>query len=263
MQGFVDAKGKVQDTLRAALKDGTFALPKALEAHLASVRDVLKKVAGTLDVKNADDRVVVKTRQAILESAEFQALGSHQTQDDLSRSFQQCEACNGLRQGNREWAVSVKSAGSDQEGRSFYWTGGVEAQERDTNSGTILTIEEGDIALPDVLTDLQDRTQLTRRSLVHILDGVRSSDGLQTQPSGLHRDFRRGHQPDKRLALVDGIKYQRIGPDHYYGQELFQQEELTGYLRNMLTVKQSSNTSFMSPAASSGRLPSSLRRTKL
>ena len=36
-QGFVDAKGKVQDTLRAALKDGTLALPKELEAHLASV----------------------------------------------------------------------------------------------------------------------------------------------------------------------------------------------------------------------------------
>ena len=29
-QGFVDAKGKVQDTLRMALKDGSFALPPAL-----------------------------------------------------------------------------------------------------------------------------------------------------------------------------------------------------------------------------------------
>lgn len=38
----------------------------------------------------------------------------------------------------------------------------------------------------------------------------------------------------KRLALVDGIKYQRIGSDQYYAQELFQQEELTGYLKNML-----------------------------
>ena len=73
-QGFVDSKGKVQDTLRTALKDGSLALPGALEAHLASVRDVLKKVAGKLDIKNADERVVVKTRQAILESAEFQAL---------------------------------------------------------------------------------------------------------------------------------------------------------------------------------------------
>jgi type III restriction enzyme len=38
----------------------------------------------------------------------------------------------------------------------------------------------------------------------------------------------------KRLALVDGIKYQRIGEKSYYAQELFQQEELMGYLKNML-----------------------------
>jgi type III restriction enzyme len=36
------------------------------------------------------------------------------------------------------------------------------------------------------------------------------------------------------LALVDGIKYQRIGDEAYYAQELFNQEELTGYLKNML-----------------------------
>ena len=38
----------------------------------------------------------------------------------------------------------------------------------------------------------------------------------------------------KRLALVDGIRYQRIGDDHYYAQELFEKEELTGYLKNTL-----------------------------
>ena len=43
----------------------------------------------------------------------------------------------------------------------------------------------------------------------------------------------------KRLALVDGIKYQRIGDEHYYAQELFEQEELTGYLKNMLAVDKS------------------------
>ena len=38
----------------------------------------------------------------------------------------------------------------------------------------------------------------------------------------------------KRLALVDGIKYQKIGDESYFAQELFQQEELMGYLRNIL-----------------------------
>jgi type III restriction enzyme len=38
----------------------------------------------------------------------------------------------------------------------------------------------------------------------------------------------------KQLALVDGIQYRRIGDDSFYCQELFQTNELMGYLRNML-----------------------------
>jgi len=36
----------------------------------------------------------------------------------------------------------------------------------------------------------------------------------------------------KQLALVEGIKYRRLGD--YYAQELFEQEEISGYLKNML-----------------------------
>jgi type III restriction enzyme len=38
------------------------------------------------------------------------------------------------------------------------------------------------------------------------------------------------------MALVDGIKYQRLGDDHYYAQELFRTEELMGYLKQSLEV---------------------------
>ncbi|MCB4811059.1 hypothetical protein LG204_07000 [Methylovorus menthalis] len=36
------------------------------------------------------------------------------------------------------------------------------------------------------------------------------------------------------MALINGIKYQRIGDEHYYAQELFEQEEVTGYIKKML-----------------------------
>ena len=39
--------------------------------------------------------------------------------------------------------------------------------------------------------------------------------------------------------MVDGIKYRRIGDESYYAQELFEQDELTGYLRNMVDVGKS------------------------
>ena len=38
---------------------------------------------------------------------------------------------------------------------------------------------------------------------------------------------------------MDGIKYQRIGNASCYAQELFEQEELTGYLKNMLDTEKS------------------------
>jgi type III restriction enzyme len=232
-QGFVDGKGKVQDTLRTALKDGTFALPEALKPHLASVRDVLKKVAGKLDIKNADERVVVKTRQAILESAEFQALWDrikHKTTYrvhfdnekliiDCAKAIANGPPVSKARVQIRKADLSIGQAG---------------VQATETSVSAPVTIEEGDIALPDVLTDLQDRTQLTRKSLVRILIDSGRLDDFKRNPQAFIEIAGEVINRTKRLALVDGIKYQKIGNDEYYAQELFEQEELMGYLRNML-----------------------------
>jgi type III restriction enzyme len=240
-QGFVDAKGKVQDTLRTSLKDGSFALPAALEAHLASVRDVLKKVAGKLDIKNADERVVVKTRQAILESAEFQALWdrikhktTYRVHFDNEKLLVDC--AKAIANGPPVSKARVRIRKADLS----IGQGGVQAKEHDKDSGTIVTIEEGDIVLPDVLTDLQDRTQLTRKSLVRILTECGRLTDFKRNPQAFIEIAGEVINRTKRLAVVDGIKYQRIGDDQYYAQELFQQEELTGYLRNMLKDAQKS-----------------------
>ncbi len=234
-QGFVDAKGKVQDALRTALKDGTFALPKALEGHNAAVRDVLKKVAGKLDIKNADERVVVKTRQAILESVEFQALWdrikhktTYRVHFDNEKLITDC--AKAIANGPPVSKARVRIRKADLS----IGQGGVEAKERDKNSGTIVTIEEGDIALPDVLTDLQDRTQLTRKSLVRILTECGRLSDFKRNPQAFIEFAGEVINRTKRLALVDGIKYQKIGDDSYHAQELFQREELMGYLKNML-----------------------------
>lgn len=240
-EGFVDTKGKVQDTLRTALKDGTLALPVALAAHLGAVRDVLKKVAGKLDIKNADERVPVKTRQAILESAEFRALWdrikhktTYRVHFDNEKLITDC--AKAITNGPPVSKARVRVRKADLS----IGQGGVEAKEHDKNSGTIITIEEGDIILPDVLTDLQDRTQLTRKSLVRILTECGRLTDFKRNPQAFIEIAGEVINRTKRLAIVDGIKYQRIGDEHYYAQELFSQEELTGYLRNMLKDAQKS-----------------------
>jgi type III restriction enzyme len=109
---------------------------------------------------------------------------------------------------------------------------GVEATEK-AGAATVV-LDETDIELPDLLTDLQDRTQLTRRTITSILTGSGRLDDFKRNPQQFIELAAETINRCKRLALVDGIKYQKLGDTECYAQELFEQEELTGYLKNML-----------------------------
>ena len=64
--GHIDARGKVQDSLKQALKDGTLAVPEPFATQRDQISAVLKKLAGRLEIKNADECRQVRTRQAVL-----------------------------------------------------------------------------------------------------------------------------------------------------------------------------------------------------
>lgn len=109
---------------------------------------------------------------------------------------------------------------------------GVEASLKATSAP--VTLDEFDIVLPDILTDLQDRTQLTRRSIQRILAESRRLDDFKRNPQLFIEQTADAINRCKRLAIVDGIKYRRIGEGAYYAQELFAENELRGYIGNML-----------------------------
>ena len=231
--GLVDAKGKVQDSLRTALKDKTFTLPEEFASQTADVSELLKKLAGGLTVKNADERKQIKTRQAIVQSAEFKALWDRIKHKTTYRVMFDNEALLlACIKTVKELPVVMKTRLQWRKADLAIGKGGVGARETATSAPIIL--EEQDIELPDLLTELQDRTQLTRRSLVRILTESDRLDDFKKNPQQYIDLVADSVNRAKRMALVDGIKYQRIGDEAYYAQELFNQEELTGYLKNML-----------------------------
>ena len=73
-EGYIDAAGRIQDSLRKALKEDTFVAPESFAAQQAEISKVLRKLAGRLEIKDADERRSVRPRQAVLHSAEFKAL---------------------------------------------------------------------------------------------------------------------------------------------------------------------------------------------
>jgi len=235
---FVDAKGKVQDALRTALKDKTLTLPTQFQPQLPQITEILRKLSGRLDIKNADERVTIKTRQAVLDSEEFKALWNrikHKTtyrvQFDNEALIKSCIKAIAECPAIAKTHVSIRKADISI-GR-----GGVLSEETATSAPIVL--EESDIELPDILTDLQDKTQLTRRSIARILTESGRLEDFKRNPQQFIEFATEAINRTKRLALVDGIRYQRIGDDAYYAQELFQQEELTGYMRNLLPATKS------------------------
>lgn len=234
--GYVSSTGKIQEALKQALKDGTFKLPEPFTAQESQVKDILKKLAGKLEIKNADDRKQVKTRQAVLQSAEFKALWdrikhktTYRVEFDNDALIQTCiEAIRNAPPVGKTritWRNAELAIGKS----------GVATKEVRESGPVYLT--ETDIPLPDILTDLQDKTQLTRRSIANILIGSKRLDDFKKNPQEFIEITAESINRAKRLALVDGIKYQRLGDEQYYAQELFDQEELTGYLKSMLDVK--------------------------
>ena len=228
----------MQDALRKALKDGTLTLPEPFAAQLPEVKEILRKLAGRLEIKNADERKQVKTRQAVLQSADFRALWdrikhktTYRVQFDnealLAACIQALKDAPPIAKTRLQWRKADLAIGK----------AGVEATETATSAP--VTLDEGDIELPDILTDLQDKTQLTRRSIHRILVDSGRLDDFKRNPQQFIELAAGIINRSKRLALVDGIKYQRIGAEDYYAQELFETEELSGYLKSMIDANKS------------------------
>jgi len=237
--GLIDAKGRVQDSLKKALKDGSFTLPGKFAPLLPQITEILRKAAGRLEIKNADERRPVPLRKEVYLSPEFKELWdrikhktTYRVQFDNEKLIGTCidaiRKAPPVAKTKLQWRKADIAIGK----------AGVEATERE--GAATVTLEEGDIELPDLLTDLQDRTQLTRRTIHRVLRDCDRLDDFKRNPQQFIETAASAINHAKRLAVVDGIKYQRVGHEHYYAQELFQTEELTGYLKNMLTTAQKS-----------------------
>ena len=237
-EGYINAQGRIQDSLRKALKDDTFVVAEGFTAQRAEVAKVLRKLAGRLEIKDADERCSVRPRQAVLRSAEFKALWDrikHKTtyrvefdnENLIAQCLQALRNAPAIPRTRLQWRKADIAIGQS----------GVEATE--TAGAATVTLNESDIELPDVLTELQDRTQLTRRSIQRILCESGRLNDFKRNPQQFIELAEQAINRCKRQALVAGIKYQRLGDEHYYAQELFEKEELTGYLKNMLDATKS------------------------
>jgi len=232
-KGYIDVSGKVQDSLRADLKSGEVDLPEDVAQHATRITAVLRKVAGNLNIKNADDRKQAKLNKAVFLGEEFKQLWDRIKYRTTFRVEFDCEAL--AKKCADEIArklVVGKARFVFRKSRAEINRGGV--QMSDPTQSTHV-YDAKDYQLPDVVSYLQNETNLTRRTLVDIMKRSDRLQDFKNNPQKYIEQVSAIIHHQMRVFIVDGIKYEKIGNQHYYAQELFEENELYGYLsKNML-----------------------------
>ena len=236
--GYIDEAGKVQDKLKVAIKNNSLVVPVEYESVKTEISALARKVCGGLNIKNNDDRKPIKLNKQVYLDPEFKNLWdrikyktTYSVDFDSEELIEEC--CKAM-----QTSLSVSSA------KLIYTkagldisAGGIVAEESDRYAVGLDNVQEN---LPDIIAYLQNETNLTRKTIVEILLRSKTLHLFKKNPQRYMEQVAQIITAKMRHMIVDGIKYTKIGDDEYYAQELFETEELSGYLyKNMLESRKS------------------------
>ncbi len=239
-QGYIDSKGKVQDKLKEDLRDERLNLPAEVAAQAAQIAATLRKVAGNLNIQNAGGRRRVKLNKQVYLDPEFKELWDRVKYKTTYRVDFDCdELVRKCAEDIKTKIVVGKARFKYEKAQLAIDRGGVTTDDDRVKQSTS-TYEVEHTVLPDIVSYLQNATNLTRRSIVKILIDSNRLDDFKKNPQKFIEQATRLIKDRMAHFIVDGIRYHKIGDEEYYAQELFESHELHGYLhRNMLASSKS------------------------
>lgn len=227
---YIDSRGKIQDNLRRDIKDNIFEVPEAYESVKDKIISVITKIAGNLNIKNADDKQLVTLNKEVYLSEAFKELWeqikyktTYRVNFDVEQLVDECakHIANDLSVGKIKYLYSKAT--------NKITKVGVEILENSENS-SFVDCDIIDYELPDIVTYLQNETNLTRKNIVDILIKSGKLQDFKNNPQKFIDGAIKIIKKTMSMFIVDGIKYQRLGEEYYYAQECFEEQELYGYL---------------------------------
>ena len=221
--GLIDEKGKAKPELRTALAQNTVPLPADLAAPAAKlVRDMLHRLARKVPVSDARAKGQVKLNLAILAGHDFKALWDRISRKTTYRlDFDDAALVARCALALRDMPRPGEARVTFELAEMLIGREGVTPEKVSTSIPQRLTATR--LEVPDLLGELQNRTELPRKVLADILiQSGRLSDAA-VNPSAFVDAVTAIVQAGKRLMMTDGIVYKPL--DEWWAQSLFAAEE--------------------------------------
>lgn len=241
-KGYIEKNGKILDSLKAALAENSVSLPDSVKEYSDTILTILTKVSKGLSIRKYEEKKTAALREdngkLVVLGDDFKALWDrikyktmYRVDFSVSALVEKCikEICTSVVVASAKFEYKkVKVAVTEAQLETF------------DEQSKIQYYRNRNFQLPDIVTSLESSTNLTRKTVVQILLGL--GDKLEAFKNNPQRFIELASEvirKQMRLAIIDGITYHRIGDEAYYAQELFQEEELTGYFKNMVAANKS------------------------
>ncbi|OWT33795.1 type III restriction endonuclease subunit R [Methanobrevibacter sp. 87.7] len=239
LKNYINGKGKIQDALKVAIDKDNIDIPEKYQSIYSDIVEVAKKHTKKVPVKDANKRREVKINKRVYLSEEFKEFWNkinHKT--TYSVDFDTDELINNCSNALRkELNIHSPKLIYTKSGLSID-AGGVTVDENGKIPPSVVYTEEEEVALPDIITFLQNETFLTRKTIVQVLIQSDTINQFKKNPQEYMEESLKIIKRKLNEMLIDGIKYTEL--DDYYKQELFKKEELFGYLeKNMIKSEHS------------------------
>ena len=237
-QKMLDSDGRIQPVFDPKRKDFKLELPEAARDLVPAVADLLARYQIERHIRRDRDEGANRLKKDVTLSPEFQALWERIKPRTTYRVEFETEALV------RRAVDAIRRMDKIEAPRILVSAGHVQVGKGGVSTRAASVAEErpafGVRALPDLLAYLQNETELTRSTLVHILkESGRLSDAFENPQRFLDQVASILKHELHRL-LVDGIKYERLpdgGPDAEWEMLLFKNEELVNYLSALQVQK--------------------------
>lgn len=246
--GYVDDDGNIQESLKADIQQNKFVVAEELAPYKAQIQEICMQACRTVPIHKKRERREAVLNKEVFLSPEFKELWDSIKWKTTYRVDFSTEEL--LRRCRKQMVLEMKIPSPkiiQTKADLTIGTGGVETK---VVADRAVSTYGSSNFLPDIVAYLQNETNLTRRTIVELLTGTRQDEKGNWIPFDDYgnrlKDFQKNPQvfmentakilrSVMKSLIVDGIKYQRLGDSEYYCQELFESEELKGYLEsNML-----------------------------
>ncbi|KHF31031.1 Type III restriction enzyme, res subunit [Anoxybacillus sp. BCO1] len=229
--GYIDDKGKAKPELKEAIDNHTLNVGEDFQPWKQAILHEINHYLQHLPIKDATKKKRVQLNKQVFFGEEFRQLwdrikyktvysvqiDSDQLIQKSIKSIQHMPRIEKIRIISRKDQVAIDR---------------VEGVHLETVSERVEDYVTAHHTLPDIITELQNRTNLTRKTIVEILTGCDRLDDFKNNPQKFMEEVTKVIQREMKLLLKDGVKYYKIGGDAYYAVELFENEELLAYLNN-------------------------------